>query len=67
LLIHLETNRIYELNQTAARLWEIINDNGAPADMLAEFDVAEDRLSKEIESLVSMLKKEDLVIEQDQH
>lgn len=64
-LFHLETDRFYELNDTAARFWELLSesDNGTPIDekMMAEFEVDSDSLAKEAEALIDSLKKEDLV------
>jgi Coenzyme PQQ synthesis protein D (PqqD) len=61
MLIHLQTNRIYELNTTASRLWEVLGDGLAPAKMLAEFDVAEARFNTELEAFISLLVEEDLL------
>jgi coenzyme PQQ synthesis protein D (PqqD) len=64
-LFHLETDRFYELNDTAARFWELLSDNEGGAQiqekMLAEFEIESDDLAKEAEALVASLKKEDLV------
>jgi hypothetical protein len=64
-LFHLETDRFYELNDTAARFWELLSasDGGAEIHekMMAEFNVDSDDLSNETEALLASLKKEDLV------
>ena len=64
-LFHLETDRFYELNDTAARFWELLCSPDGAADiheqLLAEFDVNSYDLSNETEALVASLKKEDLV------
>jgi len=64
-LIHLRTNRIYELNRTAARLWELIKAGYDRAQiqqqMLQEFDVDQEQLAQEIEALLSLLCAENLV------
>jgi Coenzyme PQQ synthesis protein D (PqqD) len=65
LLIHLQTNRIYELNSTASRLWEVLSDGSPPAQMLVEFDVAEAQFNRELAAFISLLVKEDLLIEHD--
>jgi|SRR5215216_3593585 len=65
LLIHLQTNRIYELNTTAARLWEVLSDGSAPARMLAEFDVTEAQFNTELDAFISLLVKEGLLTEHD--
>lgn len=65
LLIHLQTNRIYELNTTASRLWEVLSDGAAATQMLAEFDVAEAQFNTELAAFISLLVKEDLLTEHD--
>ncbi len=64
-LFHLETDRFYELNGTAARFWELLcePDGGARVyeQMMAEFEVGSDDLATEAEALLASLRKEDLV------
>ena len=64
-LFHLETDRFYELNGTAARFWELLCEQGngdqLPEQMLAEFDVDPEEFAREAEKLLASLKKEDLV------
>ena len=64
-LFHLETDRFYELNDTAARFWEMLSESDGGAQlhekMMAEFEVNSDDLAKEAETLLASLKKEDLV------
>lgn len=64
-LFHLETDRFYELNGTAARFWELLctGDNAARVheQMIEEFAVDPDELANEAEALVASLKKEDLI------
>jgi hypothetical protein len=66
-LISLSTNRIYELNVTGARCWELMNAGSAPDTMVAqlvrEFDVTPDAATAEFDNLMAMLRKEGLVIE----
>lgn len=64
-LIHLQTNRVYALNRTGARLWELL---GAGCDrdqlrerMAREFHVSDATLAGEIERLLKSLVAEDLV------
>ncbi len=68
-LVHLQTNKIFALNATGARFWELLGD-GLSRDeiverMLAEFDVEEDALRGEIEALVTALSRDDLVTRRD--
>lgn len=64
-LFHLETDRFYELNDTAARFWEMLSEPEGGTQihekMMAEFEVDSDDYAKEAEALVASLKKEDLV------
>jgi hypothetical protein len=64
-VVHLRTNRIFLLNRTAARYWELL-DSGADSDeikktMLQEFAVEEDQLLGEIDDLRRKLKAEELI------
>jgi Coenzyme PQQ synthesis protein D (PqqD) len=66
LLLHLRTERFYELNHTAARFWELLSAGHdlavIQAQMLREFDVDEAHLADEIASLLTLMSNEDLVI-----
>jgi hypothetical protein len=65
ILVNLRTNRIYELNRTAARLWELIAEGRDAGElrqaMLHEFDVEESSLDDEIAALVPVLVERGLV------
>jgi hypothetical protein len=65
ILVNLGTNRIYELNRTAARLWELIAEGRDAGElrqaMLHEFDVEESSLDDEIAALVPVLVERGLV------
>jgi hypothetical protein len=58
-LVQLRTNRIYTLNRTGARLWELLGEGQdlerARRQMMREFDVGEDQLRDEADSLVAEL------------
>ncbi len=64
-LVHLGTNQIFELNDTGARVWELLQENIVGDDLLArlagEFDVDPLILRNEIEALLSELVNEGLV------
>jgi hypothetical protein len=64
-LIHLETDRIFSLNRTGARLWELISAGHGEAEtkrrMMQEFDASEAELAGAIEDLVASLKDEGLL------
>jgi Coenzyme PQQ synthesis protein D (PqqD) len=64
-LVHLGTNRIYSLNPTGTRFWSLLV-SGAERDaierqLLAEFDVSEDELRRELDQLLASLQEEGLV------
>ncbi len=64
-LVHLGTNQIFELNETGARVWELLQ-NGIAGDtlvdhMTAEFEVDPSTLRTEIEALVSELAGQGLI------
>ena len=65
-LIHLATNRIFELNRTGARVWELLregeDEDGMVRRMLEEFDIDEETLRQEIRSVVGRLRAEKLVV-----
>ena len=63
-LVHLRTNRIYSLNRTGARVWELLGEGQDRTEMLAqlerEFEVAREELEREVESLFTQLSAEGL-------
>jgi hypothetical protein len=65
IVLHLETNRFFELNRTGARLWELLAggcDRAQIQERLGrEFAVAQDELSREIDELLASLVAEKLV------
>ena len=64
-LFHLETDRFYELNGTAARFWELLHsgcDVGEIRErMIQEFEVDPEQFATEAETLLAFLSQEDLV------
>jgi hypothetical protein len=64
-LVNLETNRIFALNSTAARLWELLSDGRNAGEIHAELskEYAVDGLGlrEEIERLLEELNAESLV------
>jgi hypothetical protein len=66
ILIHLLTDRIYQLNGTAASIWELMETGldlaAIKHQLLQEFDAAEAQLNQETARLISMLLAEELVI-----
>ena len=55
-LVHLETNRIYELNRTASFLWDALAAGATQAELeqrlALEFDVEREQLAREIDELL---------------
>lgn len=64
-LVHLRTNRIYELNPTGARCWELLTtglDRAAiRQQLLQEYAVEEEALAGEIDRLLAELRAAGLV------
>jgi hypothetical protein len=64
-LVNLRTNRIFELNRTGARLWELLEE--APSEsqiverLLAEFEVPQEQLEGEVRALLDSLLDEGLI------
>jgi hypothetical protein len=67
-LIHLETNQIYELSRTGARFWALLDEGKslgeAEAVLMEEFSVDEDTVRVETDALVEELLLRELVEEQ---
>jgi hypothetical protein len=66
-LIRLTTNRIYELNPTGARVWDLVGSGttvGMMHETLAEeFDVSADTVGGDVDALLRQLLQEGLVID----
>ena len=64
-LIRLQTNRIYELNDTGARIWEVLKTGVTRDDvverLLPEFDIDRNALGLAVDELLGMLKAEGLI------
>ena len=71
ILINLKTNRIFELNSTGARLWELMSAGSTKTEihdtMLGEFDVTEPELTSAIDALAGWLAAEGLIANRDAH
>jgi hypothetical protein len=63
-LVHLGSNRIYELNDTGARIWELAGDGATVEGLIdglgREFDVDRGQLASEVALIVSDLVREGL-------
>ena len=66
-VVNLQTNRIYELNPTASRLWELLETGRDRAEleqaMLQEFDVREPDLSVNLDETLTLLASQGLIAE----
>ncbi len=64
-LLHLGTERFYELNPTTARLWELLCAGHDAAQireqLLREFEVDPEQLAGEVRAILASLRDEDLV------
>ena len=63
-LVHLGSNRIYELNDTGARIWELAGDGTTVEELIdrlgREFDVDRSQLGSEVALIVGELLREGL-------
>ena len=66
-VVNLRTNRIYELNSTASRLWELLDGGRDRAEleqlMVEEFDVSQSELSANLDETLTALSSEGLIAE----
>jgi len=66
-LVHLETNRIYELNRTGARLWTLLNEGRSVEEaekiLTEEFAVDDQTAHTETAALLEDLLRQQLVEE----
>ena len=64
-LVHLDTNAVYTLNETGARFWELLSKGLDPAsihdEIAREFEVDPQVLNAEIERLVDQLAAAELI------
>jgi len=65
-LVHLKTDRIYVLNRTGTRLWELLLSDQCERTeilrrMLAEFDVAPAELERELDQWLASLTADSLI------
>jgi hypothetical protein len=68
-LIHLQTDRIFVLNRTAARIWELLSDRhdevAVTRRLTDEFEVTEPEIASEITELLATLTREALILPDD--
>ncbi len=65
ILIHLRTNRIYELNATGTRIWELLGSGCTAASIRTclqqEFEVEEAEADRAIDETLGLLMRENLL------
>lgn len=64
-LVRLETNQVFELNDTGARIWEMLDAGAGEEEILerliSEFEVAPDQLRRDLDTLVEELQSAGLL------
>jgi Coenzyme PQQ synthesis protein D (PqqD) len=64
-LVHLKTNKIYALNETGSRLWELLvaghDSESIKRELQREYDAEPQEIEREVESLLASLTAEELV------
>ncbi len=67
-LVQLRTNRIYSLNQSAARAWELLSDGADRGEiertLLDEFDVELVEARRSLDDLLQQLSAAELISQQ---
>ena len=64
-MLDLETERYYGLDETGTRIWQLLDEHGETeavvAQMLCEYDVAEEQLRNDLVSLLGELAEAGLI------
>jgi Coenzyme PQQ synthesis protein D (PqqD) len=65
ILVRLQTNRIYELNLTGSRIWELLKENRSRSEivdtLVREFDENPETIGTALDDLLGRLRSEGLV------
>jgi hypothetical protein len=65
ILVHIPTNRIFELNETGSRVWELLGQgrdaHSIVRHLVDEFDVEDERAADEVKNLLVRLCTEGLL------
>lgn len=68
-VVNLRTNRIYELNRTASRVWELLEARAGRAELeetlSAEFDVERPVVAQDVDGMLDKLSSEGLIDERE--
>ena len=63
-LVRLNTNRIYELNATGARIWELLKAGMTRAQIAetlsVEFDASREEIESAVDALIDSLRQQEL-------
>jgi hypothetical protein len=66
ILVHFPTNRIFELNETGTRVWELLGQSCDIASIVRflvdEFDIGEVRAAEEVKTLLDQLRAASLLV-----
>lgn len=64
-IVDLRTNKIFELNAVASRVWDLLTETADEPSLLArirdEFDVDPDQLHRDLQALLADLQRENLI------
>lgn len=64
-LIHLKTDRLFVLNRTGARIWELLADGHEVTEIerqvLREFEATQGEVAADVRSLLESLQREQLI------
>ncbi len=74
-LVHLDTSRIFTLNPTGGRIWELLTGDAQNLDIAAlermlrdEYQVGDDdQLHRDVRTLLRQLEEEQLVVDADRN
>jgi hypothetical protein len=68
-VVNLRTNRIYELNTTASRVWELLESGAGRTaleeSLVDEFDVERSVVSQDVDRTLAQLSSEGLIDERE--
>jgi ATP-dependent protease HslVU (ClpYQ) peptidase subunit len=64
-IVDLRTNKIFELNAVASRVWDLLTETADEPTLLSrirdEFDVDPDQLHRDVQELLADLQRENLI------
>lgn len=64
-LVHLPTNRVFELNHTGARVWDLIGEgvpfHGIVQTLADEFEMDAEGVATDVTELIAWLRDEELI------